>query len=129
MLKFISKLEKTRNIVLLVFAIVMVLSLVLFYAPTRGDLAANLTTSTETAASVSGEYITVGELARQKENYTRFSQGRPFPAKTLLESLISSRVTRVEAARLGLTASDAEVAAEIRKAFKPADGTPFDKDQ
>lgn len=129
MLKFISKLEKTRNIVLLVFAIVMVLSLVLFYAPTRGDLAANLTTSTETAATVSGEYITVGELARQKENYARFSQGRPFPAKTLLESLISSRVTRIEAARLGLTASDVEVAAEIRKVFKPEDGKPFDQDR
>lgn len=129
MLRFISRLEKTRNFVLLAFAILMVASLVFFYAPTRGDLAANLTQSSETAATVSGEYITVGEVARQKENYSRFMQGRPYPARLVLDGLISSRIARVEAARLGLTASDAEVAAEIRRQFKPQDGKPFDQKQ
>lgn len=127
MLRFISRLEKTRNFVLLAFAIIMVASLVFFYAPTRNDVSANFSVSTETAARVSGEYITVGEVARQKENYSRFMQGRPYPAKMVLDSLIGSRIARVEAARLGLTASDAEVAAEIRRQFKPTDGTPFDQ--
>lgn len=127
MLKFFNRLEKTRNFVLLVFAVLMVASLVFFYAPTRGDLSGNLARSEEMAASVSGEEITVGELFRQKEMYSRFSQGRPYPAKMLLNGMISSRITRIEADRLGLTASDAEVAEAIREQFKPEDGKPFDQ--
>jgi peptidyl-prolyl cis-trans isomerase D len=121
MLKFFNRLERTRNFVLLVFGILMVLSLVLFYAPTRNDFSENLSRSDETAAKVAGEKITVGELYRQKEQYGQFAQGRSFPAKLLLNSLIGSRIARVEAARLGLTASDAEVAAEIRDQLKASD--------
>lgn len=129
MLKLFSRLEKTRNFILLAFAIIMVASLVFFYAPTQGDIASTLTTSSETAAKVGSEDITVGEVARQKESYARFMQGRPYPAKMIVDGLISSRLIRVEAERLGLTASDAEVAAEIRQQFKPQDGKPFDQKQ
>jgi peptidyl-prolyl cis-trans isomerase D len=127
MLKFFNRLEKTRNFVLLVFALLMVGSLVLFYAPTQRGVESNLSRSQETVASVSGEKITVGELVRQQENYSRFSQGRGFPVKMILDSLIGSRIARVEAERLGLTASDAEVAAEVRRQFKPEEGKPFDQ--
>ena len=127
MLKFFTRLEKTRNFVILAFAAIMVASLVFFYAPSQSNLALDLGRSTEAAASVSGEEITVGELFRQKESYSRFSQGRPYPAKMLLNGMISSRITRVEAERLGLTASNAEVAAAIREQFKPVDGKPFDQ--
>jgi peptidyl-prolyl cis-trans isomerase D len=129
MLKLFSRLEKTRNFVLLAFAIVMVASLVFFYAPSPSNIGSTLTTSSETAANVSGEYITVGEVARQKENYARFMQGRPYPARMVVDGLISGRILRVEAERLGLRASDAEVAAEIRQQFKPEDGKPFDQKQ
>lgn len=127
MLKFFNRLERTRNFVLLIFAILMVASLVFFYAPTRGGLIKDLSASDETAAKVGGEKITVGEVYRQKENMSQFMQGRPYPAKAILNSLISSRLARVEAARLGLTASDAEVANAIREQFKSPDGTPFDQ--
>lgn len=127
MLKFFNRLEKTRNFVLLAFAIIMVLSLVLFYKPSDTTFGAGLTRSEETAARVSGEYITVGELARQKESLGRRGQGQSIPARMLLNSLIGSRIARVEANRLGLRASDAEVAAAIRKQFKPTDGSPFDQ--
>lgn len=127
MLKFISRLEKTRSFILLAFAVVMVASLVFFYAPTRGDIAGDLQRSTESAARVSGETITVGEVAREKESASRRMQGRPFPARMVLDSLIGSRIIRVEAARLGLRASDAEVAAELRRQFRPEDGKPFDQ--
>jgi peptidyl-prolyl cis-trans isomerase D len=126
MLKFFNRLEKTRNFVLLVFAILMVASLVFFYAPTRGTAGTDLVHSDETVAKVSGEKITVGELVRQKEQYSRYSRGQSFPAKLMLNGLISSRITRVEAARLGLTASDAEVAAAIRQQLKSEDGKPID---
>ena len=128
MLKFFTRLEKTRNFVLMLFAVIMVASLVLFYKPSDPALGADLSRSEDTAAKVSGEYITVGEVFRQQEYYSRGSQGGPsIPAKTVLSQLIGARIARVEAERLGLRASDAEVAAEIRKQFKPADGKPFDQ--
>lgn len=128
MLKFFNRLEKTRNFVLFLFAVVMVASLVFFYAPTRGDLGGNLARSEETAASVSGETITVGELYRQKEMMARMMQGRPYPVKSILNSEIGGRIMRIEAERLGLTASDAEVAEAIRRDFKSqSDGKPFDQ--
>src|SRR5436189_1519324 len=128
MLKFFNRVERTRNFVLFLFAILMVLGLVLFYTPVRNQYQANLQHSEETAASVSGEKITVGEIIRQKENYTRMMRGQSYPSKMVLEGLIGSRINRIEAARFGLTASDAEVAAEIRRQYKSDDPTkPFDQ--
>jgi peptidyl-prolyl cis-trans isomerase D len=127
MLTFFKRLERTRNFVLLSFAIIMVASLVFFYAPSRGDLGANLANSSEAAASVGGETITVGEVYRQKQQFQQMMQGRPYPAKAIVNSIIGSRIIRLEAARLGLTASDAEVAKLIREQFTPTDGKPFDQ--
>jgi peptidyl-prolyl cis-trans isomerase D len=127
MLKFITRLEKTRNFILLLFAVLMVGSLVFFYAPTRGGLTVNPAHSTETAATVSGETITVGDIERQREQFSQFSQGRPYPAKLIINGMIGGKITRVEAARLGLTASDKEVADSIREQYKPEDGKPFDQ--
>lgn len=127
MLTFFKRLERTRNFVLLTFAVVMVASLVFFYAPSRGDLGTNLAASQEAAASVKGETITVGEVYRLKQQYQQMLQGRPYPAKSVISSIIGSRIIRLEAARLGLTASDAEVATAIREQFKPQDGKPFDQ--
>src|SRR5437868_5966663 len=123
MLKFFNRLEKTRNFVLLIFAILMVGSLVFFYTPARNGYTAPQSTSDESVASVSGNKITVGELVRQKENYSsQFGRSMNFPASMMLENLIGSRIVRVEADRLGLTASDAEVAAAVREELKKPDG-------
>ena len=129
MLKFFSRLERTRNFVLLVFAILMVASLVFFYAPTRGPVTSNLATSEDAAAKVNGDTITVGEVYRQKEAFSQMMGGRPYPAKAVLNSMIGSRIVRQEAERLGLTASDAEVATAIREQYKPQDGRPWDQKQ
>ncbi len=127
MLKFFNRLEKTRNFVLLIFAILMVSSLVLFYAPTQRGVESNLSRSQETVATVSGEKITVSDVVRQQENYSRFSQGRGFPSKMILDNLIGSRIARVEAERLGLTASDKEVADALRGQLKKPDGTAVEQ--
>jgi hypothetical protein len=58
--------ERTRNFVLLLFAVVMVVSLIVFYAPTPDSVQANLAMSQETVAEVKGEDITLGEMVRQK---------------------------------------------------------------
>ena len=118
MLKFFNRLEKTRNFFILIFGVLMVASLVFWGGSgIQSNATVDPSRSTETAASVSGEEITVGELYRQKQMYSRYSQGRPYPAKLLLDGMIASRITRVEAERLGLTASDAEVASKIREDF------------
>ena len=127
MLKFFSRLERTRNFFILGFAILMVASLVFFYAPSSRNIAsANLTRSEETAAKVGGEKITLGDVALQQENMSSRG-GRPTPSKFIVDQLVRDRLMRVEAVRLGLTTTDAEVAAFIRKQFKSADGTPFDQ--
>ncbi len=125
MLKFFSRMERTRNFVLLVFAILMVLSLVLFYAPTRNAVQGNLTRDESTVAKVGGEQITVSDLAVQQERNSRV--GRPAPAKSLLDNLVQERLVRGEAKSLGVAATDAEVAAYIRKTNKTDDGQPFDQ--
>lgn len=127
MLKFFSRLERTRNFVLLIFAVLMAASLVLFYAPSRQGIQTNLSASSETAAKVGSEVITVGEIVTQKENLGRLYGGRSIPAKLLIDGLVRERIVRSEVARLGLTATDAEVAAQILESNKPQDGKPFDQ--
>ncbi|HEV8159664.1 MAG TPA: SurA N-terminal domain-containing protein, partial [Pyrinomonadaceae bacterium] len=115
--------KRTRSFVLLLFSVVMVLSLILFYSPT-GGVQETMRASDETVANVNGEYISVGEIIRQQEMYSQFGAS---PAKTLLNGLISRRILRLEANRLGLRATDAEVAQAIRDQYKSDDGTPFDQ--
>lgn len=124
MLKFFSRLERTRNFVLLIFAVLMVVSLIIFYAPNASNIRDNLSRSDEAVAKVASEKVTVGEMATIMQ-----SRGSSLPADFLLKNMIDQRVMRVEANRLGLTASDAEVASYIRENFKPEDGSPFDQTQ
>lgn len=121
MLKFFSRLEKTRNFVLLVFGILMVVSLVGFgiTSVVTTDPATNSVSGTgETVAKVGSEKVTAGDLNSLKQG-----QFGRMPTKMLLNSLIGQRIQRIEAYRLGLRASDAEVASEIRKQLKKEDGT------
>ncbi len=123
MLKFFSRLEKTRNFVILLFAVVMVLSLIVAGLFMRDDPSINKAGGNkETAAKVGSETVTVGEIAQLK-------QGRAgsLPSKYLINSLIGQRIIRVEANRLGLRASDAEVAAEIRKGLKDETGAAIEQ--
>ncbi|MEP7037022.1 MAG: peptidylprolyl isomerase [Acidobacteriota bacterium] len=126
MLKFFKRMERTRNAVLLVFSILMVASLILFYAPTPSNNDADLVRDTTTVADVGGEKVTVAELATQKENMSQ--GGRSLPAKFLLENMIAQRIIRGQASKLGLRATDAEVADYIRRQNKEdAAGQPFDQ--
>ncbi|HXG85762.1 MAG TPA: peptidylprolyl isomerase [Pyrinomonadaceae bacterium] len=120
MLKFFSRLERTRNVLLFLVAALMALSLIFFYAPTNSNMTGDLTRNQETVAQVGGEKVTVADLAVQKENASQF--GRGLPGKFLLDGLIRERIVRGEAERLGLTATDAEVADTIRRQFRAADG-------
>ena len=124
MIKFFSRLERTRNVIIIVFAIVMVVSLIVAGSLLQDQSALNLTGSTATVAKVGGERITVGEVAILKQG-----RGASISAKFLVDSLITQRLVRLEAERLGLTPSDAEVAAVIRERTRDASGKPVDKKQ
>lgn len=128
MLKQLGRLERTRNIVILGFAILMAVSLIVFYAPGRSASNLDPTRNTEVIAKVGSDRITVADLARVRENYMQMFGGRINLAqlggnKRFLEGLISKLVINQEAERLGLGASDEEVRARIRKQFTDASGT------
>lgn len=121
MLKQLGRLERTRNIVILGFAILMAVSLIFFYAPGRTASNIDPLRNTEPVAKVGSVSISVADLARSKENYMQLTGGRMMPGfgnRMFLEGLISKYVMLAEAERLGLSASDAEVAERIRADYK-----------
>lgn len=127
MLKQLSRLERTRSIIIVGFAVLMAVSLIVFYAPGRNSNNIEPSKNTALVASVNGEEITVAEVARLKENYMQMFGGRISIAqlggyKRFVDGLIRDRVVAQEAARLGLSASDPEVADKIRKQFSDASG-------
>ncbi len=122
MLKFFSRMERTRNFILLLFAIIMVLSLIVAGAFVRDDARANFTGGGETVATVGSEKITTGDLNALKQG-----RASSLPSKYLLNSLIiPQRIVRLEADRFGLRGSDAEVAERIRELNRSEDGRPLD---
>ena len=127
MLKQLGRLERTRNIVILGFAILMAVSLIVFYAPGRNASNLDPSRNTEVVAKVGSDNITVADLARVRENYMQMFGGRVNLAqlggnKRFLDGLINKLVIAQEAERLGLGASDAELAEKIRKQFSDASG-------
>lgn len=128
MLKQLQRFKRTSKYLIILFAILMAISLVIFYAPGRSASNIDPTRNTEVVAKVGSANITVADVARIRENYAQMFGGRVNLAqlggnKRFLEGLISKQVISQEAARLGLGASDAEVAERIRKQFTDASGT------
>ena len=127
MLKRLARLERTRNIVILGFAILMAVSLIVFYAPGRTANNLDPSRNTEAVAKVGSQTITIADLAREREKYAQMFGGRVNLAqlggnKRFLEGMIYRLVMAQEAARLGLGASDVEVAERIRKQYVDASG-------
>lgn len=123
MLKVFNRMKSAHKVVLIIFALLMGASLVLFYAP-RNQVNAT-PTNTEVLAKVNGDEITVGDLTRLRESYqqmfgSQMSLAQLGGDRRFLDGLIRDRIIAQEAKRLGLTASDAEVAAEVRKQFPDA---------
>ena len=127
MLKLLSRLEHTRRIIIFGFVLLMAVSLIVFYGPGRNSNNVEPSKNNAAVAKVNGEEITVAEVSRLKDNYMQMFGGRVSMAqlggyKRFVDGLIRDRVVAQEAARLGLSASDAEVADKIRKQFSDASG-------
>jgi len=126
MLKQLSRLKHTSRIIVLGFVLLMGVSLIFFYAP-RNTNNIDPSRSNALVAKVGGDEITVAEVSRLTEQYLQMVGGRASIAqlggyKRLVDGLIRNRVVAQEADRLGLSASDAEVAEKIRKQFSDASG-------
>jgi peptidyl-prolyl cis-trans isomerase D len=123
MLKQFSRMERTRNWLIISFAILMGISLVLFYAPGRNQVNANPATNMEVLAEVGRDEITVSDLHRQKEAYQQRFGGQFSLAqiglndKSMLDGLVRGKIVAQEAARLSLGASDAEVNKAVHEQF------------
>lgn len=131
MLKQLSKLERTRNVLILGFVGLMAVSLVLFFRPNSGTSRIEPTKSTQVLAVVGGEEITVAEFATHKLNLqARYSQfGSQFSLARMgytdtriLDELIMARVIEQEAKRLGLGASESEIKDRIANMFRDPSG-------
>src|SRR5678815_430016 len=120
MLKQLAKWERTSKYIVIIFAALMAISLVIFYAPGRNSTN-NIDPSknTEVVAKVGSASITIADVARIRENYAQMFGNRINLAqlggnKRFLDGLISKQVISQEAARLGLGASDGELREKIR---------------
>ncbi len=131
MLKQLSRFERTSKVPILGFVALMAVSLVLFFRPNSGPSGLEATKSTEVLATVGGQDITVGEFATQKQNvqmqFARFGgqislAQMGYSDDKILDGLIQRKVALLEAKRLGLEASPAEVNERIRKNFSDASG-------
>jgi peptidyl-prolyl cis-trans isomerase D len=128
MLKQLRRLERTSKYIIVGFAVLMAVSLIVFYAPGRSASNIDPTRNTEVVAKVGSDRVTVADLARIRENYMQMFGGRINLAqlggnKRFLDGLISKLVINQEAERLGLGASDEEVKEKIKKQFTDASGS------
>ena len=127
MLKQLGRLERTRNIIILGFAVLMAVSLIFFYAPGRSVTSVDPAKSTEVVAKVGSHNITVAELARMRDNIMQSYGGRMNLAalggsRRFLDILINKEVLVQEAERLGFGASEAELKEKLMKQFSDASG-------
>lgn len=118
MLKFLSKMERTRSLIIVGFAILMAVSLVFFYAPAR-NAAVPSANNTQVLATVGSDQVTVGDLVQQVGDPSVLNSQI---GGMLLNQLIRQRVMVQEAKRLNLTVSDEELAAVLREQNKDAAG-------
>ncbi len=121
MLKQLSRLERTRNLVIIGFVVLMAVSLVVFYAPGRSARSLEPASSAEALAKVGSDEITVGDLTRIRESYKQRFSGQISLAQLglndnrFLDGLIRDRVVALEAARLNLGASEGEIPMRLKR--------------
>ncbi len=125
MLKQLSRLKRTQSAFIIIFALLLGVSLIFFYAPSSGNVTA--ATDNEIVARVGDEQVRVRELNAIREQYSQLPQGQMYLAQMggtrgLLEQLVTQRVIATEARRLGLGVSDLELQEKLRQQFSDAAG-------
>ena len=77
MLKQLAKWERTSKYIVIIYAALMAISLVIFYAPGRNSTNnIDPTKNTEVVAKVGSASITIADVARIRENYAQMFGNR-----------------------------------------------------
>jgi peptidyl-prolyl cis-trans isomerase D len=135
MLNVFRRLEKTRSLIIIFFAILLVIGLVVAGVYTRTGVAvASPFRNTEALAEVRGDHVTVADYALRKQmlenQYSQFGgqislAQLGFTGERLLDDAVNARIAVQEAERLDLLPSDVEVRDQIVRDFT-AGGGKFD---
>ena len=133
MLKFFSRLKRTRGVIIISFAAIVVLGLVFAgYNRAGGSVIANPFKSREVLAKVGGDEVTVAQYSLLKKKIEgqfggQFSLSQiGMTPDRILDQAINSRIALQEARKLDLTASDEEVRDVIAKQFSDPTSGEFD---
>ena len=132
MLNAFRRLEKTRSLIIILFAVLLVIGLVVAGVYNRSSVAvANPFRNTEALAQVRGDQVTVADYSLRRQmlenQYSQFGgqitlAQLGFAGERLLNQAVNDRIAVQEAERLNLLPSDAEVQAEIMRGFTPPGG-------
>lgn len=139
MLRFFAKFQRSRNFLLLLFCLVLLIGLVVFYIPT-GDFNPNAVGATSAddqmvVAKVGSREITLKQYRNAMVALgSRFSQGNPLPLATLraigidkdaIDRLIDEKILLAEADRLNISGTDSDVSDNVRRTFVDPDTGKF----
>ena len=135
MLKFLSKRNRSKNALLIIFVIALTIGLIGFFTPGIGTNPATAADDDDVVADVLNREVTVKELRNTLNAYgQQIAQGqgttRMMDAGTtyslygeqIMKSLIRKHIVQYEAERQNLTATDAELQERLRVMFNPWPG-------
>ncbi len=140
MLRFFAKFQRSRNIILFLFSMLLLVGLVIFYIPntdlTGGrNLGATSETDNQVIAKVGSQEILLKEFRNAMTAYgAQYGRGNQLPLPTLkalgvdkqaLDSLIASRLSLDIADTLKLAGTDREVSDQVIKTFANPETNQF----
>lgn len=139
MLRFFAKFQRSRSVVLLLFAFLLLIGLVIFYIPNTDlaggrNLGATSENDNQVIAKVGSQEILLKEFRNAMVAYGRQYGGQQLPLSTLkalgvdkqaLDSLIASRLSLDIADTLKLTGTDREVSDQVVKTFANPETNQF----
>ena len=144
MLRFFAKLERSRNIVLLVFCVLLLIGLIAFYIPNTSIVpGANYNTGSAddkiVIANVGSQEITIKEFRTQLASLGQtFGRGNTLPPgvmkqlgfdKQALDGLIANALVQDQGAELNLLGTNSEISDSVRRQFVDANGGFVGKDE
>jgi peptidyl-prolyl cis-trans isomerase D len=129
MLRFFAKFQRSRNLILVFFSAILLISLIAFYVPNSplspGRAAASPGSDGQVIAKVGSQEVTLKEYRAVMQNmmavYARGGALNPQMVKALgldkqtLDQLVEQKLMIEEAQRLGLGGTDAEVSEQVTK--------------
>jgi peptidyl-prolyl cis-trans isomerase D len=128
MLRFFAKFQRSRNLVLLIFSLILLVSMIVFYVPNSPlapGAAASRGDENAVVAKVGSQEVTLKEYRTSMQSlmqvYARGGSLNPQMIKALgldkqaLDQLIEQKLVVDEGYRLGLSGTDAEVSEQVTK--------------